>query len=72
MDEAHVEALLARYKAEGGTIGQADAAELQDGIGRLEAEEYEEAEAAHGDRAFFNLQRRLSRFPEQVGAGRGV
>lgn len=46
----------------------ATASDAQAGITRLEREQYEAEEAAHGDAAFHQLQRRLARMPEQVRA----
>lgn len=44
----------------------AHASDLQEGMGRIEQEQYEEAVAAHGDSVFYKLQKRLARMPTQV------
>ena len=51
-------------------LSLASAADLQQGMGKLDHETYEADEAAHGDAAFYALQRRLARMPEQVGPAR--
>eukprot|EP00045_Choanoeca_perplexa_P016362 m.219816 g.219816 ORF g.219816 m.219816 type:complete len:413 (+) comp17236_c0_seq4:2675-3913(+) len=68
--DKHVAELLAKYQADGGTIGQVSAEAdgmASSGLKSVVQEDYEETQVLHGDVAFHKFQQRLGLYPLQFG-----